>query len=248
MEWIDDGIVLSARPHGETSAVLTLLTAEHGRHGGLVRGGAGKRLRGLLQPGNALRATWRGRLAEHLGTYAVEMIEAHGAAVLTRPAELAALSSACALCEAVLPEREPHPRIFEGLAVLLTALEGEDWPSVYVKWEVGVLADLGFGLDLTACAATGGTEDLAWVSPRTGRAVSRQAGAPYEGKLLALPPFLLESGRPGSVAEVLDGLRLTGHFLDGSAAKPHGKSLPAARQRLVERMKRIEDESDRSNR
>ncbi len=235
MEWTDDAIVLSARPHGETSAIATLLTRHHGRHTGLVRGG-GKRGRGVLQPGNRVEARWRARLAEHLGTLTCELTRAFAADLLDHPPRLAALSAACAVTEATLPEREPQPSVFEALAALLAALGGEQWPSVYVKWELGLLADLGYGLDLSRCAATGVNDQLAYVSPKSGRAVSLSAAAPYKNMLLPLPPFLLVEGGQGDAGEVLDGLRLVGYFLQRHVFAEHGAQMPAARRRFTERL------------
>lgn len=239
MEWSDDGIVLAVRPHGESSAIASLLTPAHGRHAGLVRGGAGRRNRGVLQPGNRVRAAWRGRLAEHLGNFTLEPLQAYAATVLDDPLRLAALTSACAVAERGLPEREVHPMVYDGMLVFLESLGTEDWPTVYVKWELGVLAELGYGLDLETCAATGTREDLVYVSPRTGRAVSAAAGAPYRERLLALPEFLLQSGRAGPPDAIAAGLRLTGYFLERNLFAPHGQQLPAARQRLGERLRAV---------
>lgn len=236
MEWIDEGIVLSARGHGETSAITCLLTRDHGVHAGLVRGGRGKAKRGLVEPGNRLKATWRARLPEHLGSFAVEMVRAHAAAFLDDPRRLAALSAACAVSEASLPERQPHPQVFDALSVLLESLEGESWPTVYVKWELGLLKELGFGLDLSRCAATGDNDQLAYVSPKSGRAVSLSAGEPYKKSLLALPGFLLVSGAEGDAEEVSDGLKLTGFFLERHVFGAHNRGIPPARQRLAERL------------
>lgn len=232
MHWTDDAIVLATRKHGETAAIATLLTRAHGRHLGLVRGGVGKRARGVLIPGNRVRATWRGRLSEHLGALTCELTEAAAAAVLDDPAGLAGLSAACAVAATALPEREPHRRLYEGLGALLAGLGGGDWPAAFVRFEVTLLAELGFGLDLSRCAASGASEGLVYVSPKTGRAVSAGAGAPYRRKLLPLPAFLLDSGRAASRKEVADGLRLTGFFLDRHLYAPHGRRLPPARVRL----------------
>lgn len=260
MEWSDEGIVLAARRHGESSVIVTLLTRSHGRHAGMVRGGAGKRARGLYEPGNRVLATWRGRLSEHLGHYLCELLEPYAAALLDDPLRLAALSAAAAVAEAALPEREPHPAIYERLRSLLDRLatgapafppvggDGAgvpvaDWQMEYVRWELALLADLGFGLDLTACAVTGVTEDLAFVSPRSGRAVSAGAAAPYAERLLRLPAFLHDTQAGATRNDVAAGLELTGHFLrrhvfahryDGAAAK--GEE-PAARSRLVQRLR-----------
>ncbi|HYM30162.1 MAG TPA: DNA repair protein RecO [Candidatus Cybelea sp.] len=240
MHWTDDAIVLASRKHGETSAVVNLLTRDHGRHAGLVRGGASRRLKGVLQAGNEVSASWRGRLAEHLGTLTIELRAAHAASLMEDSMRLSALVSACALVEATLPEREPHPGLFQGLAVLLQSLhEGAaEWPAVYVRWEVGLLSELGFGLDLSACAVTGETSGLTHVSPKTGRAVSSGAAAPYAEKLFRLPPFLAGGEVGDPLADIADGLALTGFFLDRYAFAPHRRSIPAARARLVERFTR----------
>ncbi|MFQ5773309.1 MAG: DNA repair protein RecO [Kiloniellaceae bacterium] len=234
MHWNDEGIVLSARPHGESAVVVHLLTRGQGRHAGLVRGGQGRRARGIYQPGNLVAATWSGRLAEHLGTFSCELLESYAARVLDDPERLAALSAAAAVSEAALPEREPHGACFEGFRALLEALSGEHWAEVYVRWELSLLAELGFGLDLAACAAGGDNDQLAYVSPRSGRAVSLAAGEPYRDKLLPLPGFLAGRGG-GGPEEVGQGLALTGFFLERHVFAPHHKSLPAARRRLAER-------------
>ncbi len=243
MHWLDDAIVLSVRKHGETAAIASLLTREHGRHSGLVRGGAGRRLKGVLQPGNQVIAGWRGRLAEHLGVLTIEPGPPWAARLLEAPAKLAALSAACALVEATLPERQPHAPLHDGLLVLLQGLDEQpDWPALYIRWELGLLAELGFGLDLAACAVSGRAADLAYVSPKTGRAVSAAAGAPYAQRLLRLPSFLAGGhGVPPANdfrRDVADGLALTGFFLRHSVFEPHQLSIPAARERLVERLTR----------
>lgn len=236
MEWADEGIVLAAHRLGENGMVASVLTREHGRHPGLVHGGAGKAKRGLLQPGNRLKLWWRSRLAEQLGTYRIELMDAHAAALFDDPGALAALASACALCEVALPEREAHPAAFAALEALLAALTSPSWPSVYVHWELALLRDLGYGLDLTQCAATGGNDGLAFVSPKTGRAVSLSAGEPYRDKLLALPAFLVQGGE-GDKAAVREGLQLAGFFLDRHVLAPHHLPMPAARSRLVDRFR-----------
>src|SRR5882672_2608320 len=190
MDWRDTGFVLTARRHGESALIVELLTETHGRHAGLVRGGQSPKRRALLQPGNLVAASWRGRLAEHLGAFEIELLRPHAAGLIDDPDRLAALSSAAALLALAVPEREPHGDVFAGLGHLIAALDSADWAARYVAWECALLAALGFGLDLTACAATGVNDDLAYVSPRSGRAVSRSAGAPYHGKLLPLPGFL----------------------------------------------------------
>lgn len=241
MEWCDDGIVLGARPHGESSAVVHLLTRAHGRHAGLVRGGASRRGRHVVEPGTLVSATWRARLAEHLGHLALEPTRHVGARLLEDPMRLAALNAACTLMAAVLPEREPHVGAFEGMLTLLETLETDQeealWPAVYVHWELGLLGELGFGLDLTCCAATGKSDDLTFVSPRTGRAVSRDIGAPYAEKLLILPSFLRGGTETGPKA-INQGLAITGHFLACYVFNPIDRSMPLARGRLVELLER----------
>lgn len=236
MDWSDEGIVLSARKHGESSAIVTLLTRGHGRHAGLVRGGAGRRQRGIYQIGNHLTAVWRARLEEHLGSYACEMTRAYAAEVMADKLPLAALCSAAILLETTLPEREPQEHVFEAFSSLLDALPTPGWEAVYVRWELGLLAALGFGLDLASCAVTGATGNLTRVSPRTGRAVSADAGAAYGDRLLALPEFLRadSSGDQPSRADIVDGLDLTGHFLERFVFAPNDRPVPAARARLVD--------------
>ena len=244
MNWSDVGFVLSVRRHGEAAAIVNLLTRQHGRHAGLVRGGMGRRLRGVLQPGNQVAASWRGRLAEHLGSFTVEAMRDHAAGLLSDGDRLAGLASAAAVTEAALPEREPHLAIHDGFAALLQALGGEPggelaWAAVYVRFELGLLSELGFGLDLSQCAATGGTDDLAYVSPRSARAVSRGAGEPYKDRLLPLPAFLLPGATESlTQADILDGLKLTGYFLETQVFAPHNRQPPAARNRLLERISR----------
>jgi DNA repair protein RecO (recombination protein O) len=249
MEWRDTGFVLAARRHGESALIAELLTREHGRHAGLVRGGQSPRRRALLQPGNQVTANWRGRLPEHLGSLDCELVEANAVRFLDDPDRLAAVTAATALLLTALPEREPNMELYQSFAALLAALtparfgtgqpldSAGSWPQYYVKWECGLLAALGFGLDLGRCAVTGVTEDLAFVSPRSGRAVSRMAGEPYRDKLLPLPGFLwcdVAADRP----DIAAGLVLTRYFLLHHLLQPHGRQLPEARERLAERMRR----------
>ncbi len=246
IEWSDDGIVLSARRHGESAAIVSLLTRAHGRHAGIVLGGAGRRARGVYEPGNRVAATWRARLSEHLGHYACELAESRAAALLDDALRLAALSSAAAILDAALPEREPHERLYDSLDDLVAQLchpaSGPSWPARYVRFELDLLTDLGFGLDLTRCAATGRPDDLAFVSPKTGRAVSTAAAEPYRDRLLSLPSFLRNgaaSSRPVPNADILTGLSLTGFFLEQHvfAHQPARSLLPPARERLLSRLK-----------
>ncbi|TAN50822.1 MAG: DNA repair protein RecO [Rhodospirillales bacterium] len=232
MDWTDDGIVLATRKFGESGLIVSLLTREHGRHAGLVRGGAGKRAAGLFEPGNLVHAVWRARLEEQLGSLTSELRIAHAARHLAHPDRLAALISALTLVEAALPEREPHASLFDSLGALLTLLGEPGWEQAYVRWEMILLAELGFGIDLSCCAATGQNDQLAYVSPKSGRAVSLSAGAPWKDKLLILPGFLVDEAG-GSVA---DGLKLTGYFLESWLFNHLGRPIPSARTRLVDRL------------
>lgn len=237
MEWRDEGIVLASRRHGETSAVVHLLTRDHGRHGGLARGALSKASRGVWQTGNHLLVTWRGRLEDHLGQVTGEVLDARVAGLLGARDRLACVASACALAEAALPEREPHPLLFEGLRLLVDALAADDgWEPLYVRWEIALMAELGYGLDLSACAATGATEALTHVSPRSGRAVSAEAAAPYADRLLPLPGFLIDAEAPTDRAAVLAGLHLTGFFLERRLFPALGQPVPGQRPRFLDRM------------
>lgn len=232
MEWSDEAIVLTVRRHGESAAIVSLLTHAHGRHAGLVRGGGSRRMRGFLQPGNGVSVNWRARLEEHLGTLTVEPMVSR-AALYDQPGPLAALMAATAMAEAALPERAPHPELYYLLAELLADLDRPGWAEAYIRWELRLLSDLGFGLDLGSCAATGTNDGLAWVSPKSGRAVSLSAGEPWRGKLLPLPRFLSPEGGVPDVGQLDEGLRLTGWFLERHVFAPHNASTPDARERLV---------------
>lgn len=233
MDWTDEGLVLSTKPLGEANMVAELLTFAHGRHLGLVRGGRSRRMRPLLQPGNLLRVTWRARLSEHLGGFNVELMEAHGARVLDDARALAAIFSLGGLAR-LLPERDPHPELYAAaLEVLRSFGEADAWPAQLVRWELQLLQELGFGLDLSQCAATGVNQDLIYVSPRSGRAVSRDAGKPYCSKLLKLPTFLLDDTAPIGQGDIEAGFVLVGHFLERDVLEPHGLAMPQARERLI---------------
>ncbi len=235
MDWTDEGLVLSARRHGENSLIVNLLTREQGRHAGLVRGGSSTRSRGIYQPGNLLRAHWRGRLAEHLGAYTCELLHSHAADYLHEPLPLMPLSASTAILDTALPERAPFPGLFEKLETLIGGLGQPGWELQYIRWELDLLSELGFGLDLTECAATGSQENLVYVSPRTGRAVSAEAGKDYHDRLLALPEFLREDRAIDiSRTVICDGLALTGYFLGRHVMGDTRHGLPAARERLVE--------------
>ena len=233
MDWSDEGIFLGAKPLGEANAVAELLTLGHGRHLGLVRGGRSRRLRPLLQPGNLLRVTWRARLSEHLGGFNVELIEAHAARALDDAAALAAIGSLAGLAR-LLPERDPHPQLYAAALHVIGAFDAPRlWPALLVRWELLLLQELGFGLDLSECAATGGDSELVYVSPRSGRAVSREAGQPYDAKLLKLPAFLREDDVASGESDLLSGFALTGYFLERDVLAPHGLAMPETRERLI---------------
>ena len=233
MQWIDEGIVLGAKRHGETSVILELMTQERGRHLGLVRGGTSSRLRGILQPGNSLRATWRARLDDHLGNYAVESVQQRAAGFLLSAHAVHGVTHLAALCR-LLAEREPHAGIYQALETILDELEDAAAVAPMIaQFELVFLAELGFGLDLASCAATGSRDDLIYVSPRSGRAVSRAAGEAYRDRLMRLPDFLRFDGEPASTADVADAFALTGFFLDRHAFGPRGLALPDARARFV---------------
>jgi DNA repair protein RecO (recombination protein O) len=241
MEWVDEGIVLGVKRHGETSIILELMTHAHGRHLGLVRGGSSPRLRGILQPGNTVRATWRARLDEHLGLYLVEAANLRVAGFMDKAHALHGVTHLAALCR-LLAEREPHIAIYDALGAILDRLDDPQAAAPLIaRFELDFLAELGFGLDLTACAATGAKDELAFVSPRSGRAVSRAAGEPYRDKLMRLPVFLRREGSEGarpSPGDVVDAFVLTGFFLERHAFAPRGLSLPEARAHLVSALTR----------
>ena len=241
MHWEDDAIILSARAHGEHAAIVTVLASGQGRHAGLVAGGQGRNWHAVLQPGNRVRAVWRARLPEHLGHFTFDLAATSAARWLDAPLILAAISSACVVTEHALPERQPLPAVYAGLLALLETVDPDLYGASYVQWELGLLAALGYGLDLSSCAVTQSRADLAYVSPRTGRAVTRAVGDVYHDKLLHLPGFL--AGRPDwSMAEGWRGLLLTGHFLARQVFAHSAPRLtlqlhdclPAARRRLAE--------------
>jgi DNA repair protein RecO (recombination protein O) len=235
MQWSDEGIVLGARKHGETSVILELMTREHGRHLGLVQGGRSKRLQAVIQPGNTVQVTWRARLDEHLGTFQVEAEELRAARFIGSALALYGLATLASLLR-FLPERDPHPALYETVSVLVEHLDDSGLaPALFVRFEVAVLAELGFGLDLTSCAATGVRDDLAYVSPKSGRAVCAAAGEPYKDRLLRLPGFLIgrsTANRP-SDEDTRAGFALTGFFLHQHVFGPRGEAAPEERARFV---------------
>ena len=239
MDWRDEGILISARRHGESSAIIEVFTAGHGRHAGVVRGGAGRRMTPILQPGARLSVEWSARLEEHIGAFRVDPIRADTALLMADRAALATLGAITALIAASLPERASHPALYEQSRALIEELgRGAGWPARYARWELALLAELGFGLDLSRCAATGATEDLIYVSPKSGGAVSRAAGAAWAERLLALPAFLRDrvaDAQPASGADLAAALALTGFFLETRLAPTlHRQTLPPSRGRAVE--------------
>ena len=238
MDWQDDAYVLSARAHGETGAIVDLLTLQHGRHVAHVAGGASRRMKPFLQAGARVIVNYRARTSEQLGAATLEPVGQGPSALFDDPTALAGLAAAAAVAAGALPEREPHPGAFLALEALAGVLPIPDiWPAVFVRFEAGLLQDLGFGLDLSRCAATGAVDDLIYVSPKSGRAVSREAGEPYKDRLLPLPPFLLSSQVGLGGGDVARGLDITGHFLEQFVFGPLNRPLPPARVWLVERLR-----------
>ena len=231
MQWQDEGILLSARSHGEGALILQVMTPNYGRHGGLVRGGASRKNKATYQLGNRLALTWRARLADQLGSFTVELITCHAALVMDQPARLAALTSSCALVERALPDRDPHPDLYYLLCQLIDSLATSSvWAEDYVRFELALLADLGFGLDLSDA-------DAVYVSPRTGRAVTRETAKGYEDKCLPLPGFLMDQ-READAAGILAGLKLTGWFLERHLFAALDRPIPEPRQALIDRLAR----------
>ncbi|MGH7041853.1 MAG: DNA repair protein RecO [Acetobacteraceae bacterium] len=236
MEWDAPAVVLDTRPFGEGDAIATVMTEPHGLHRGLARGGTARGQAGVWQAGNLAQVRWVARLADQLGSFSAELIHPAAALAMDDPLALSMLTAACAVATGALPEREPHPRVFQGLVALIAHLaDGAALLADLVRWEAALLAELGYGMALGACAVTGATEGLAFVSPRTGRAVTEAGAATWKARLMPLPGFLLAEG-PASLAACRDGLALTGHFLARDAFGLHHKPLPLARQMLYDRV------------
>ncbi|HQT55179.1 MAG: DNA repair protein RecO [Phenylobacterium sp.] len=237
MEFEDDAFVLSARPHGEAGAIVEFLTATHGRYAAHVAGGTSRRIKPFLQPGARAVIAYRARVSDQLGSASLEPVGEGPSALFDDALALAGLSAAAAVAAAALPEREPHPGAFYAFEALTDSLIHPDiWPAIFVRFEAGLLQDLGFGLDLSKCAATGVLDNLIYVSPRTGRAVSAEAGEPYKDKLLHLPPFLLSAQGGIAPGDIRAGLDLTAHFLQAFVFNPLNRPLPQARLWLVDRL------------
>jgi DNA repair protein RecO (recombination protein O) len=237
MEFHEDAFVLSARAHGDTGVVVDLLTETHGRHAAYVAGGASRRMKPFLQAGARVIADYRARTADHLGSARLEPVGEGPSALFDDGLALTGLTAAAAVAQGALPEREPHPGAFLAFEALMSAFQVPSvWPAIFVRFESGLLEDLGFGLDLSRCAVTGSMDDLVWVSPRTGRAVSSDAGAPYADKLLKLPPFMLGAQAGLRDGDVRAGLDLTGHFLEQFVFHPQNRPLPEARVWMIDKL------------
>ncbi len=233
MQWADEGIVLGVRRHGETSAILELMTREHGRHLGMVRGGFGSRMKPILQPGNGVSVTWRARLDEHLGNYTVEPLRLRASDYFAAPHAIYGVGHLAALMR-LLPERDPHASLYEAFDILLDRLaDAQASAPMVVRFELQVLTELGFGLDLAECAATGTTDELIYVSPKSGRAVSREAGTPYADRMLRLPAFLGDVGEQPAAGALADGFALTGFFLERYVLEPRGLPLSDERAHFI---------------
>jgi DNA repair protein RecO (recombination protein O) len=238
MEFEDDAFVLAARAFGESGAIVELLTARHGRYAAHVAGGASRKMKPFLQAGARVLVRYRARVSDQLGSAALEPVGEGPSALFDDPLALAGVAAAAAVAAGALPEREPHPGAFLAFEALTSAFAHTDiWPAVFVRFEAGLLTDLGFGFDLSKCAATGVTDDLIYVSPKTGRAVSRAAGEPYKDRLLALPPFMLSAQGRLSAGDIGAGLDLTAHFLEAYIFNPMNRPLPPARLWLLDRLR-----------
>jgi DNA repair protein RecO (recombination protein O) len=238
MEWTGEAIVLGAKPFGEGKAIAELFTEHHGRVAGVVHGGGARRMAGVLQAGNLVHATWKARLAEQLGFFApLELERSVAAGLLEDKAALCGLASAVALVRMALPERQAHPAVYVAFALLTESFSDNDlWPPLYARFELGLLAAAGYGLDLTRCALSGAVEGLAYISPKTGRAATAEAVGELADKLLRLPPFLVNPDAPLEMGDVADGFALSGYFLERRIADPKGEHLPDARRRLIEHL------------
>lgn len=234
--WTDQGIILSLRPHGEGGAVVSILTENHGRHAGYVHGAQSSSKRAVLEPGTQVAIDWQAKTSDQLGTYKLEQIKSWSSFVVDEADRLSALLAACQLCEQALPERELHSELFYGTQSLFEMLTQNIWGEAYIMWEIAFLRELGFAIDLSKCAAGGDNTDLIYISPKTGRAVSRDAGAPYKDRLLPLPDFLKKNKKGsnllGTNEDILTGLRLTGYFLEHWVFAQHSKGMPEVRLRF----------------
>lgn len=247
-QWQDKAIILAVRPHGENGAVVSLLTSENGRQAGYMRGAFSSKNRGTLERGNLVDANWQTRVDGNLGTLNLELSRSTAARIMADPLKLAALQSACALCDQALPEKEGHPGLYQGLLAFFDILESDIWAPAYIMWEIALLKELGFSLDLSRCAGGGNAGTLAYISPKSGCTVSYEAGEPYKDRLLKLPSFLKPNGNAGDEDDVITGLTMTGYFLQNWVFAHHSRGIPEARERLhlrfAERFAKTEDHQD----
>ena len=239
IEWSDEAALLATRPFGETSVIIEVFSEHHGRHAGVVRGGTSRKVAPILQPGAQVKLTWKARLDSHLGAFTVEPIRSRAAIAMADRLALAGLNAVCAILAMVLPEREAHPALYTRTINLLDLLGQSDiWPLAYLRWEQALLEEMGFGLDLSACAVNGVNEDLAYVSPKSGRAVSRSGAGEWADRLLPLPPVLAGKG-DADTGQIITALGTTGYFIENRLIKSLGdKPMPDARGRLLEAMAR----------
>jgi DNA repair protein RecO (recombination protein O) len=240
IEWRDEGALIRVRKHGESSAIIEVFTPSRGLTSGIVRGGTSRKIAPTLQPGAQLDVTWKARLEDHLGSFTVEPIRSRTAQVMQDRLALAGLNAVTRLLSFLLPDREAHAPLYARTVQLLDLLGQNDvWPLAYLQWEVALLDEMGFGMDLSACAVSGLNDDLFYVSPRTGRAVSRLAAGEWADRLLPLPHVLLGKG-DADLNEIVLALRTTGHFLNNHLSKSLGDlPIPEARQRLIDTMRRL---------
>jgi len=240
IEWRDEAALLATRPFGEASVIIEVFSANHGRHAGVVRGGTSRKVAPILQPGAQLAVTWKARLDSHLGSFTVEPVRSRAATAMGDRLSLAGLNAVCSLLAFVLPEREPHPALYDRTIALLDLLgQSEIWPLAYLRWEQALLEEMGYGLDLSACAVRGVNEDLVYVSPKSGRAVSREGAGEWADRMLALPPVLAGKG-DAETSEILRALATTGYFLENRLVRALGdKPIPPARARLLKAMERL---------
>lgn len=239
IEWQDEAVVLRVQPHGETSVILEVFSPQHGRHAGVVRGGVSRKIAPILQPGGQIAVTWKARLDSHLGSFTVEPVRSRAAQAMGDRLALAGLNAVCGLLALVLPDREAHLPLYQRSVALLDLLGQADiWPLAYLQWEQALLEEMGFGMDLSACAVRGVNEDLAFVSPRTGRAVSREAAGEWANRLLPLPPVLAGKG-DADAGEIVIALSTTGYFIQNRLFRSLGdRQMPASRQRLIDEIAR----------
>ena len=242
IEWQDEALVLATRPHGETAVIVEVFTPTRGRHAGVVRGGISRKMSPHLQPGGQISVTWKARLEDHLGAFTVEPLRSRAALVMNDRVALAGLNAVCSLLAMILPEREAHTALYDQSVTLLDLLGRQDvWPLAYLRWEQAVLEEMGFGLDLSACAVRGVNEDLCYVSPRSGRAVSREGAGEWADRMLPLPPVLAGKG-DATISEIVTALGTTGYFMEKRLIRSLGdRPVPAARQRLIDALARQGD-------